>query len=117
LQNLEPKQTELLINWFVKILMGKIGREHIDEIKKIIQESREVDTMVSNIELLIEKEMKRNREEGEKMGEKRGIAKGREEGIREAAKNLLIAGVDMEIISKSTGLSEDELKKIKEDMN
>jgi hypothetical protein len=67
LQDLEPKQTELLINWFVKILMGRIGREHIGEIKKIIQESREVDIMVSNIELLIENKMRRNRAEIEKI--------------------------------------------------
>ena len=37
----------------------------------------------------------------------------REEGKLEVAKKLLIANVDMDIIVFSTGLSEDELLKIK----
>ena len=37
----------------------------------------------------------------------------REEGKLEVAKKLLIASVDMDIIVSSTGLSEDELMKIK----
>ena len=37
----------------------------------------------------------------------------REEGKLEVAKKLLIANVDMDIIVSSTGLSEDELIKIK----
>ncbi|HFD2031586.1 TPA: hypothetical protein ACF2DD_000124 [Clostridium perfringens] len=37
----------------------------------------------------------------------------REEGKLEVAKKLLIANVDMDIIVFSTGLSEDELMKIK----
>ncbi|EPB8152547.1 hypothetical protein ACSW8Q_17810 (plasmid) [Clostridium perfringens] len=37
----------------------------------------------------------------------------REEGKLEVAKKLLIANVDMDIIVSSTGLSEDELMKIK----
>ncbi|MDK0954075.1 hypothetical protein P5F47_11190 [Clostridium perfringens] len=37
----------------------------------------------------------------------------REEGKLEVAKKLLIANVDVDIIVSSTGLSEDELMKIK----
>lgn len=37
----------------------------------------------------------------------------KEEGKLEVAKKLLIANVDMDIIVSSTGLSEDELMKIK----
>ncbi|ELC8387950.1 Rpn family recombination-promoting nuclease/putative transposase [Clostridium perfringens] len=40
----------------------------------------------------------------------------REEGKLEVAKKLLIANVDMDIIVSSTGLSEDELKKIKNEL-
>jgi hypothetical protein len=56
--------------------------------------------MVSNIELLLKKESRKNRELG------------RTEGIMMTAGNLLIAGVDIEIIAKCTGLSKDELKEI-----
>ncbi|MDH5078447.1 hypothetical protein [Clostridium perfringens] len=40
----------------------------------------------------------------------------REEGKLEVAKKLLIANVDMDIIVSSTGLSEDELLKIKNEL-
>ncbi|HFD1835895.1 TPA: hypothetical protein ACF32C_002800 [Clostridium perfringens] len=40
----------------------------------------------------------------------------REEGKLEVAKKLLIANVDMDIIVFSTGLSEDELLKIKNEL-
>lgn len=40
----------------------------------------------------------------------------REEGKLEVAKKLLIANVDMDIIVFSTGLSEDELMKIKNEL-
>ncbi|WP_415276979.1 hypothetical protein [Clostridium perfringens] len=40
----------------------------------------------------------------------------REEGKLEVAKKLLIANVDMDIIVFSTGLNEDELMKIKNEL-
>lgn len=40
----------------------------------------------------------------------------REEGKLEVARKLLIANVDMDIIVFSTGLSEDELLKIKNEL-
>ncbi len=40
----------------------------------------------------------------------------REEGKLEVAKKLLIANVDVDIIVSSTGLSEDELLKIKNEL-
>ena len=43
--------------------------------------------------------------------------KGRMEGKKEVAKNLLIAGVDINIIMQSTGLTEEEINKIKSEMN
>ncbi len=56
-------------------------------------------------------------EEGRKEGRKEGIKKGREEGREEArldaATNLIKNGVSLEVISKSLGISIEELKKIK----
>jgi len=42
---------------------------------------------------------------------KRGVEKGIEKGRIEMAKTLLLEGVDTEIISKTTGLSSEEIKK------
>lgn len=58
------------------------------------------------------KERKRMREKS--MQDRISALEGaREEGKLEVAKKLLIANVDMDIIVSSTGLSEDELMKIK----
>jgi len=46
----------------------------------------------------------------EKKGEKRGETKAK----IEIAKNLLNAGIDIETISKTTGLSIEEIHKLKE---
>ena len=48
------------------------------------------------------------KQEGWKLG---GIKKGRQE----VALNLLSAGLDLEIVSKCTGLSKEEIKKLKND--
>ncbi|MGR5187035.1 Rpn family recombination-promoting nuclease/putative transposase [Photobacterium damselae] len=56
------------------------------------------------------------RQEGEKRGLMRGRQEGRQEGIQEAqlkiAKELLLAGLDRDMISKTTGLSLDDLAKL-----
>jgi predicted transposase/invertase (TIGR01784 family) len=51
----------------------------------------------------------RGREEGIQIGE----ARGREEGKIAIAKNLLRAGLSIEIISQSTGLSKEQIESLK----
>lgn len=48
--------------------------------------------------------------EGEERGRAEGEAKGRAEGILMVAKHLKSAGLSLELIKQSTGLSDDELK-------
>ena len=59
----------------------------------------------------------RYKEEGLKMGREQGIKEGHEkgikEGIKETARNLLKANVDISIISSATGLSINEIEKLK----
>jgi transcriptional regulator with XRE-family HTH domain len=100
LKDIEPQQYDLLVNRFVNIVARGMGKEDADKVNSIIKDSKEGISMVSNIELLLKKESRKNRELG------------RTEGIMMTAGNLLIAGVDIEIIAKCTGLSKDELKEI-----
>ena len=46
-------------------------------------------------------------------GEKRGIQKGRQEGRQAVILNMLKEKLDLSVISKVTGLSEKEIKKLK----
>ncbi|NSM56865.1 Rpn family recombination-promoting nuclease/putative transposase [Wolbachia endosymbiont of Atemnus politus] len=51
--------------------------------------------------------------EGIQIGIEKGTAKGRKEREMEVAKNLLKAGVSIDLIAESTGLSIDEIEKLK----
>ena len=50
---------------------------------------------------------------GMKQGMAAGIAKGKKESILETAKNMLKDNLDIEMISKYTGLSEEEINNLK----
>ena len=51
-------------------------------------------------------------ETAEEKGLKKGVEKGEESKAKKIVKNLLHQGLDMEIITKSTGLTLEELTKI-----
>ena len=53
------------------------------------------------------------REEIRQKGRMEGRQEGRREGRQEVALNFLSAGLDLETVSKCTGLSEEEIKKLK----
>ena len=52
--------------------------------------------------------------EGMKEGVEKGIKQGFKEGILTTAINLLANGIDIDFISKITGLSADEIQELKE---
>ncbi len=54
----------------------------------------------------------KGKREGLIEGEKRGRVQGKEEGKREIARNLLQAGVALDIIIQTTGLPEREIKNL-----
>lgn len=53
-----------------------------------------------------------NFDEGLRVGEERGIQIGHQKGKIEVAKNLLKAGISIDVVSQTTGLSLDEIKKL-----
>ena len=61
------------------------------------------------------------REEGLKEGHKEGHKEGKEEGLKEGqskiAKNLIRLGTPCEIITQATGLSAEEVSRLKEDQS
>ena len=60
------------------------------------------------------------REEGLKEGHKKGHAEGREEGVKQnsfdIAKRMLEKGIDIETISELTGLTEEDVSRLKEEL-
>ena len=134
----------LFLNWFKQLFEhGRIDESDYNFIeKKIYSGEREVKTMLITAlkkererlylqgkkEGRIEGERKgriegerKGRIEGEKKGriegERKGEKKGEIKGKIEVAKNLISFGMNISEISELTGISEEELKKLKSEIN
>ena len=81
----------------------------MDELKKL---SKEEDFLP---EYDFEREMRRVTNTEKEISKQEGLFEGKESAIREVAINFINNGVDLNIISKSTGLSIDELNNLKEE--
>ncbi|MCG8339709.1 MAG: hypothetical protein MI674_00320 [Cytophagales bacterium] len=53
------------------------------------------------------------RQEGMQLGKQEGMQLGRQEGIREIVKNMLRQACSTELIAQVTGLSNEEIHKLK----
>ena len=72
LKKLNPKEFELFKNWFANIITRGIEPENRALMNKILEESKEVETMVYNLELTLKEERIKNREEGKVEGKIEG---------------------------------------------
>lgn len=70
----------------------------------------------TKIEEAMEEGYEQGREEGREQGIKEGIKEGEEQAKIETARNLLKLGVDIDIIVKSTNLSEEKINIIKNEI-
>ena len=135
----ESKIGEELLDWLtfienpncerVKFKMGqnKALKEAKAKLDKISQNERMQKIAEWREKAILEEKamyryaMTQGRSEGIKQGIKEGIEQGIKEGIEqgiektkiEIAKNLLLQNVKLEVIEKSTGLSKEEIKKLK----
>ncbi|MCX6089945.1 MAG: hypothetical protein NTX88_06195, partial [Candidatus Atribacteria bacterium] len=114
----------LFMHWIKFAFSAKVPRSLQESMMNIINKSKpnEVNTMISNLAKTLEemeqKAEKRGIEEGEKRGieegEIRGIEKGEIRGKRTVAREMLHKGMDEELIAELTGLSREEVEKMKE---
>ena len=68
----------------------------------------------NQIEYARETGREEGREEGHKAGKEEGLKEGRGEERLKIAMNLICVGASCEIISQATGLSEEEVSRLKE---
>jgi predicted transposase/invertase (TIGR01784 family) len=102
LKKLSPKEFELFKNWFANIIMRGTEPENRDLMNKIIEESKEVETMVYNLELTLKEERLKNREEGKIEGKIEGILELLQElsdSIPEELERTIRVQKSMEILS------------------
>ena len=91
-----------------------------DRIKYIKAMNTERDTY-NQIEYARESGREEGREEGHKVGKEEGLKEGREEGAKQnscdIAKRMLEKGIDIETISELTGLTAEEISRLKKELN
>ncbi|MGL9718605.1 MAG: Rpn family recombination-promoting nuclease/putative transposase, partial [Wolbachia sp.] len=83
------------------------------EIKRIRDEKA---VLAQKLDDAREKGIEIGRQEGIQIGEERGIKIGAEKEKIEVAKNLLKAGVSVDLITESTGLPKAEIARLKEEV-
>ena len=98
-KELEEKELTKAVEKLEKMYFDKKEREIYEAERKVRMDERAV--------------LKTAEEIGMERGMERGLEKGIEKGKLEMAKKLLIAGVDINLIADSSGLSVEEIKKIK----
>ncbi|MDK2903472.1 MAG: hypothetical protein PWQ93_1391 [Clostridiales bacterium] len=109
---LSPEEFGLFRSWIEHILVKNIPVADKSKIIEIIEKSSktEVNTMVTNIERLLQEEFEKVKQKGIEKGIEQGIEKGRQTLI----KSMLARGLTIEAISDYTGLPVDEVKRITE---
>ena len=99
-----------------KMLPREESERFVDIMKKLSSDKNYI-IMENDREMLRNTIIKETREEGIELGKQEGIELGKQEGIElgvlQTAKKLLKENVDINIISKSTGLSIEEINKLK----
>lgn len=97
-----------------KIKGDKVVSKYMKEINKLNNDSEFVEYMSAEEDArkIYNSRMYDAREKGFKQGYDEGIEQGIEQNKIEIAKNLLNNNVDINIISLSTGLSQEEIKKL-----
>ncbi|HEL1997419.1 TPA: hypothetical protein TZW69_001198 [Streptococcus suis] len=74
-------------------------------------------TLMTAMEDGFEEGLERGREEGREEGLERGREEGREEGLMYSARNLLLAGFDVAVISNSLNLSLEQVLQLQSELN
>jgi flagellar biosynthesis/type III secretory pathway protein FliH len=116
---LDKDEILLFKAWFKKILLARLPEEERENIERIIDENKEVNIMISNLEKTILQEMKerekRGIEKGIKKGIEKGIEKGMEKGIGVTVIKLLekkFGNVPEEYVKKIDGANRETLMDI-----
>ena len=118
-KNLEVSMSEIVKE---KPIMEEVQKKYNNFVKSrlMMMEYEKKEAYLYGNQIMLDEERKLGREEGIKEGIEQGIEKGKEEGIKEGiketqismAKNMKNDKVDLNTISKYTGLSIEEIEKL-----
>ena len=111
LKALTPEEFHQITTWLKNVIKPKFPGNMQQEIDRILDETNpsEVEIMIMNLEITLDEMQQQARMEGIKEGEKRRAM--------EAAKAALKKGLSVDDIAEITGLSRDDVLKLKNDLN
>ena len=69
---------------------------------------------LSSLELKKQEGLQKGLQKGLQEGLQKGLQKGEQKGVQETAKKMLKDDLDMKVIAKYTGLSQDRLNELKD---
>jgi len=102
----------LLMDWFFHLVLGnRRTEEDYEQLKQACQTKVEAQTMLEDV---IERERQKYRHQGREEGKAEGREEGKTEKALEIARNFLRSGVDIKTIAHCTGLSETEVKQLRD---
>ncbi len=96
----------------ISYMIPRIKEENIVELKGLIENARGHEVMRSVADVWFEDGIKQGHAQGHAQGDAQGYARGIEQGKLLIAKNLLKQKLDINLISKATDLTEEEIKKL-----
>ena len=107
LKRLTPEEFRQFVTWLINVLKPKFPSYMQKELDDVLCKNSplEVDIMIMNLEITLDEMQKKARDEG------------KEENKKEVAKAALKEGATIEFISKITGLTKEEIQKLKDEMN
>ncbi|MCT4604497.1 MAG: Rpn family recombination-promoting nuclease/putative transposase [Marinisporobacter sp.] len=117
------EQIQVFNRWMINVFKNRFDERIGEHIYQVLEETNhmEVEEMISNLGRKIEEEFKHREEKGMQKGIQRGMQEGLKKGQlqerRGIAKKLLLMGMDIPTIIKATGLTNQDIEKIKSEMN
>lgn len=111
MKEMDPEQFRQVIIWLRNVIKRKLPEPLQNEIDRVLDETAlpEVEKMITNIERALD-EM---RKQALLQGKMEGKAEGKAEGKVETAKVALMEGLDVEMVSKITGLAPETVLELK----
>lgn len=108
LKKLTPQERDVFLNWVTKIIIRGVPQEIKEEVNRLLEENKEVETMVYNLEVALKKEFSQRELKGKHEGKQEGV----EETKRDIAKKMLKKGLSVDEVAEFTSLSEAEIDSI-----
>ncbi|MCG0278205.1 MAG: Rpn family recombination-promoting nuclease/putative transposase, partial [Thermanaeromonas sp.] len=117
-KTLSPDEFRYLMAWLKNVIKPKMPADMQAKVDSYLDATNpwEVEKMISNLELVLEEMQREAWLRGLEKGKLEGELEGERKAKLQVAENLLLLNVDVDTIVKATGLSLEEIEKLKKQL-